>query len=238
MGQRLMTVTVATVLTGSKYNVSDVMRIYRMVSDNLDSPCNFVCITDKPAAVRSCQLPIEPVTVSFALPKWWAKMKLFDLSWRNRNSGQIIYFDLDTLICGPLEPLVSINTEFAICRNFTKAHGNARYPCDYGSCVMSIAPDFGNVIWERFVNKADDFINGLDRRYGDQYAIQKLWPNANYLQDMLPPDYIISYRAVKGLASQPPDVSLVAYAGGRTPATMGPHWAYKIWNRSEAHAHV
>lgn len=217
---------IATVLTGTKYSVYDVIRIYNMLDKFSYFKYEPVCITDKPEVIRKHDKRIRPVKVENYLHTWWAKMRLFDTGWRGREP--VIYFDLDTLICGNLYPLIKLQTEFAICSNFTKKI-KPNYPCSYGSCIMKIGPDFGDELWTKFKSGYRAY---MTERYGDQKAIEFLYPKATLLQDCLPDQFILGYRDVKGLKTKPIDTSLVAYAGGRSPLTMGPDWAKEIWKES------
>jgi len=97
--------TIATVLkSGGDYGAAHV----RVLHNALMQWCpgydvgGMVCLTDTPRAVRDYA---EPVQLKMNLPGWWSKMELFQ---RGIFPGPVIYFDLDTLIVGPLGSLVDL----------------------------------------------------------------------------------------------------------------------------------
>lgn len=216
----------ATVQVGTKYTFYDVLRLRNMINSVTPNKLRFACITDNPQAYQDTDILTVKVDKGPPFQEWWAKMKLFDQSWR---SDQVVYFDLDTLIVNDISKLLKIKTPFMICRNFTQLAGNTKWPCRYGSCVMSIGPYFGSPIYQNYINNHDKYCNASTKRYGDQYVIEKLVKNPDTIQDRLGYDYVIGWRDVLKHSTKPKHTALVAYAGGRRPTTIGPLWANRIW---------
>jgi hypothetical protein len=92
------------------YTVDYVCRLKAMVERWIDRPFRFVCLTDQPWALPS---DIESIPVS-RLPgfAFWTKLELFNPS--RAWSGRMLYLDLDTLIVGPLAPIVDFPAPFAL----------------------------------------------------------------------------------------------------------------------------
>lgn len=90
---------ICCVKTGKKYDNDDyVLRLRDGVRKHLPNSSGdqrFVCFTDAPVGGVDC----EPLPVN--LPKWWAKLGLFTLG------KPLLYFDLDVVIVGSLEPLLA-----------------------------------------------------------------------------------------------------------------------------------
>lgn len=213
------------------YTARDVRRLSNMVKMWMppDQPYEFICLTDDPAAMNARGISYIEVD-SKALPGWWAKMQLFEASWR--AGKQVLYFDLDTLIFGPLGPLLQdYGNPLAICANFTRALGKAPlWPCRYGSCIMSMSPALSDEIWDRF-NDNPKHWKDYALNYGDQYVIEALYPHAHFLQLRLPKNYIIGYRELKQYPATPPKgCAIVVFAGNRTPANFRVQWAMDVWN--------
>ena len=183
----------------------------------------FVVLTDYPP--HPC---FETIQVNAKLlPGWWSKMYLFDregLGADYRND-RLIYIDLDTVICGPVEPLSLWDGDFGICQNFTRLRGHHTWPCNYGSCVMSLAPRWGQHIWEAF--KRDHTQIMIDNPKGDQQAIEALAPGAIYLQDVMPKDYFLHYRDM--VNHKPEGTSVVVFGGHHTPANNSMKWVGEEW---------
>lgn len=211
--------TVACVRTGTKYAADYVHRLKAMTARHLRSH-RFVCLTDRPG-----ELPeLETVNVAaLGLPGWWAKMALF--SPRFRGGGRVLYFDLDTVICGPLGPLADWDGTFGICANFAVRAGHPTWPCRYGSAVMSFAPGWGEEVWDAFARAGTGMIAECPK--GDQQAIEALVPDATLLQDVMPPGFFTSYRE---LGEEPLEAaSVICFGGHRTPANCPYGWVRRHW---------
>jgi hypothetical protein len=164
----------------------------------------------------------------FELPGWWAKMAVFDPALR--GEGTTIYSDLDNVLVGSLEPLAKVKKPFAICENFTRASGNLAWPCVYGSTCMVMNGGFGAAIFRGFMERKTALMASCERG-GDQEAIEMLvGKDAPILQRLVPKGFFLGYRDLQNhFEKKPPEASIVVYAGGRSPDTMGPGWARKAW---------
>jgi hypothetical protein len=218
-----MTITVACVRTGDKYSTDYVHRLRRMVSRHLDRQHRFVVLTDNPGALPD----YDTVPVSSNLPGWWAKMQLFSTAWRERQ--RVLYIDLDMVICGDIAPLADIAADFAICGSFVRATGNTTWPCKYGSCVMVLAPGWGEFVWQRFM--ADhSYLMGHYARTGDQHAIEALAPDGAILQELMPAGFFVHYRALSDHKDRKPDgCAVVVFAGKSKPANCSVGWVKEYW---------
>lgn len=186
-------------------------------------PFRFACLTDLPASAFA--EGIEVVPLAYPFPGWWAKMELF--SPRVSDAlGDILYFDLDTAICGPLDLAVRRPTRFTILRDFYRPKG-------YGSGVMFI-PAGTHAPWEAFISGDEEtastwraHANGDTGFRGDQDFLEKYAPGAALWQDVCPgvfvsfkpaPIFIAGKPAL--LASAPKGASVVCFHGFPRPAEL------------------
>ena len=214
-------ITVACVRTGTKYSVGYVLKLASMVARHLSRPHRFICLTDRPGDFTG----IETIDVSdLGLRGWWAKLALFALA--SRSTERILYLDLDMVVCGSLNPLADLNVEFGICANFTRAAGNTKWPCRYGSCVMTFAPGFGADVWTRFSQKRDELMLKAGN-HGDQMVIEWLYPTASLLQDLLPERFFVGYRDLSN--DQVPGCSVLVFAGANKPHDCEVQWVKDAW---------
>lgn len=213
-------ITVACVWVGNKYPVEYVEKLARMVARHLSRPHRFVCLTDNDAVVAG----VEFVNIAeLGLREWWAKMALF--SPEIRGAGRCVYLDLDTVIVGSIDPLADYSGEFAICENFTRLAGNKGWPCAYGSCVMVLPDGWGADLFERFMRNRNNYIATCPR--GDQQAIEKLHPNAVYLQAVLPAGFFVNRREFTD--EIPKGAALMIFAGKKKPHTERHKWIGEAW---------
>lgn len=106
--------TVWCVFVGDKYDVQYVYRLKKMIAANLHVPYQFKCISDRPIPVVNT-VPAVP-----GMQGWWQKLALFKYA-----QGPSLYFDLDTVITGPLATLLPYTeSQLAMPKNWSQSgHG-------------------------------------------------------------------------------------------------------------------
>jgi hypothetical protein len=102
-------VNVACVIHGTLYSWDYVERLYTMVTQNLTGPVQFHVFTEE-------SRPVPPHMIKHVLQEWdgisgkkkawWYKMQLFN---PKNFSGQLLYFDLDTVITRSLDWITTSN---------------------------------------------------------------------------------------------------------------------------------
>lgn len=118
--------TVWCVAVGDKYTTADVLLLRDMVSKHMEQPYEFWCLSDRVREGVDCVIPID------VWPGWWAKLQLF--AWA--RTGQHLYLDLDSIVVGRLDDLVS--EQFSAPANWAQSgHGGIQ------SSVMSWGGDYG-----------------------------------------------------------------------------------------------
>ena len=222
-------VTVATVWTRGPagYTQDDVAKIRSMVLRNCgDWEVDFLCYTDRPKDLPEgwayVDLNVYPVPMREG---WWGKMIIFDTMFRGPNN--VVYFDLDTVIVGDITPLFYQAEKhfFSICKNFTRMV-KPDYPCLFGSCVMTINRKFGDsefYVW----NRIHGDLRERAGKYGDQFAIQELIPDAGILQDDLPANFFVGRRDFQERLQ--PGNAVMVFAGKYKPGNSRLPWVKEHW---------
>jgi hypothetical protein len=88
-------IKVFCVNVGDKYSSEYVYRLKASVKRHLSLNHSFSVYTDRPE-----DYPGIGIMAEHSLDSWWNKILIFE------NTGQCLYFDLDTVIHGPLDSLV------------------------------------------------------------------------------------------------------------------------------------
>lgn len=211
---------IACVRAGQLYSFDYVTKLRNMVGRHMTRPYELVCLTDQPDRASGVTF-ID--TSEIGLDGWWQKMILFEPQWRGRS--KIVYLDLDTVIIGDLAPLADVPGEFAILespvRRLMKIES---YPCAYNSSVMVIGGGQCGFVWTAFDRDSNRFTR-VHARYGDQKAIEELYPSAPFLQDMLP-DFFCNYRHI---TNRPPRAAVVNFGGSNKPHNCDIDWVVRQW---------
>ncbi|RMG71926.1 MAG: hypothetical protein D6711_14205 [Chloroflexi bacterium] len=191
---------VFSVLWGDKYPPAYVYALKEAVEKNLKTPHEFVCITTQ-------VLPgIDTVNPWVSWPGWWQKLGLFC---PQITSGPSLYFDLDTVITGPLDYLVKYTKhDLAAPANWAQSgHGGIQ------SSVLAWSGKWHEP-YERF-----DFQKDSARLWGDQEFLIELRGD-NFVK--LPGVYSYKYHARgKGV---PDDCSVLCFHGKPDPHEVEEKW--------------
>jgi hypothetical protein len=208
--------TVLCVLkSGGDYDAEYVRKLRDGVKRNLTIPHRFVCLSDVP-------VPCERIPLKHGWPGWWSKIEVFR---PDVITGPTLYLDLDTIITGKLDPVMSIPYDFAMLNIRAKDTkvGN--------SGAMWFKKPYPNV-YERFVEKPQYWIdyhvsNAHDRYMGDQAFISDCFETIPKLHHALP-GFFLSYKYDKQQQRVSAGCSVVCFGGHPRPHEAR-GWAYKAW---------
>lgn len=207
--------TILTVLrSGGLYDAEWVRKLQRQCAkwapDHL-----FVCLSDQPIA------GVTTTPLLHDWPGWWAKFEAYRC-----EASRVLLLDLDTLVVGPLAPLVE-RPEPVIWHEDGQWKGTISTACVVwsGDAVrhlyeaMRRAPDV--IMDEAFKGKAP---NGI---HNDQVAVGRLW-NAHPVYDNgVLPGFSVQSRDCRG--GKPEGASLVHFCGDRKPHENKGRWMREYW---------
>lgn len=206
--------TVYTVLkSGGAYVPRHVTELRKQVEKHLPG-ARFIALVD--------QYVPDTETVRLTLPYmgWWAKMELFR---PNLPGGDILYFDLDTVLSGSLIDIAAVG-QLAVLRNFY-----AKEPV-IGSGVMYIPEAEREEIWTAWIkNPRAEILRISQQGLGDQEFLRPFWyDKAARFQDLVP-GQIVSYKVHcnpqwrAGAVGSVPEGARVICAHGR-PKPWSAEW--------------
>ncbi len=188
--------TVCCVKWGAEFGPEYPNRLAAAVDRHLTVPHRFVCFTEDPAGVE-----YETAPFGFPqLPGWWQKVWLFSRVWR----GPMLYFDLDTLIVDSIDFVAERLDEFTILRGFYQ-------PFRFGSGVMMIPKDFGQVVWREF-RKNPTWAMHYCGKLGDGHWMQLCLGERDRWQDLYPGRFV-SYKVHCDKAGWPRGAAVVNFHG-------------------------
>jgi hypothetical protein len=105
--QRTPTIVACVYKMGGEFTAEYVSRLLKGVLDHTTLPLRFVCFTDSDE-----DLPCQKIPLTDNLPGWWSKLELFKKFW-----GRVVYFDLDTIITGNIDPLLEYDGPMALLKD-------------------------------------------------------------------------------------------------------------------------
>ena len=155
--------------TGKEYNASHVYALRDMCAKHIPAH-DFVCLSN----VEDLECKTIPLLHRFH--GWWSKMELF------RIPGPVLYFDLDTIIRGPIDTTIFADKDFVIMRD---VYRGPRNPKAMQSSVMYWGGDM-SWLYKKFLSDPEECPGG------DQEYIEKNIEVATYLQDIMP---VASFKA-------------------------------------------
>lgn len=150
---------------------------------------------------------------------WWSKFEVFN---PRTLRGDVLYFDLDTIITGDIRP-------FAQRSELTLIHGMHGLRTPFGSGVMFLPEADRERIYNAFERQAYTVMTTMR---GDQDFISLYASNARTWQEDLP-GRLVSYKldcVAKCGGNLPAGSSVVCFHGNPRPAHMPPsHWIHEYW---------
>uniref|UniRef100_A0A6M3IR76 Glycosyltransferase n=1 Tax=viral metagenome TaxID=1070528 RepID=A0A6M3IR76_9ZZZZ len=228
---------------GGIYTVDYARRLAQGVRQHLGGEYDILCLTDLSDA--ECEPLLDCgvdtlVPLESESPGWWAKMELFKLS------GPIIYFDLDTVIMGRLDPLVAWTRRSTPYLLMLKGFIQGRPP---QSGVMAWCDDVSG-IWDYYqaALQAGATFGGRPGRHalywkgtqyrGDQdFIVDAIHPASlqiRHVQDIMPG--VHSYkRHLQSRRAPMGDERIVCFHGEpRLHDLKSGHWMRTIWEAHES----
>lgn len=151
---------------------------------------------------------VERIPLKYQWPGWWAKLELV----RPDIEGDLLFFDLDTVITGDLTDILAVK-ELTILRDFYR--DGLRKPEGLQSSMMFLPADARQEVWNAW---SPDLIDQYKRKgVGDQAFLESLWLNkAKRWQDIVP-GQIVSYKVHCKHNGLPPDARVVCGHGRPRP---------------------
>jgi hypothetical protein len=193
---------------GTKYGPEYVNRLYAGVKRNTSVPFKFWCFTEDSAGIDS-EVHIAPLPFSNQLETWWNKLYLFSDNIPIPKGETIFYVDLDTLIVGNIDHVLTRNyTRLVILRDFF--YGIAKSANNYGSGLMLWKHGLYNSVWQKFIESSKKNVEEAGS-YGDQWWIEKQIKKVFFWQDIFP-NQIVSFK-VHCRTGLPENAKIICYHG-------------------------
>lgn len=115
-------------------------------------------------------------------PHWWCKLSLFDPAVR----GDILYFDLDTIITGSLADILSV-------RRLTVL-SDPYQPARLASGIMFLPEEARAEIWKAWISDPKHHMH-VWRGGGDQSFLAEFWGHTADRWEKILPGQMVSYKA-------------------------------------------
>lgn len=201
-----MTAIVCVLRSGGDFRPEHVQRLARQIP-------GLVCLSDATVEGVPC------IPLAYKWPGWWSKMGLF----RPDLSGDLLYFDLDTVIVGDLSELASLGR--------TTLLSDFYYPERPASGLMYLAESDRAKVWAAWIADPKEAMRKC-MRHGDQQFIGEVLHDAQRFQDVLP-GRVVSYKVhvAKGLNKRsigngnvPAGASVVCFHGRPRPWHLKAEW--------------
>ena len=184
----------------------------RMVNRHLKQPHDFYCLSDRQISDLNC------LVVQENWPGWWNKLLLFRYA-----GGQVLYLDLDVVVVGNLDRLVS--EQLSMPANWAQS--------GHGGCQSSVMSWNANMHNLGFL--ADTFEPEIlsEPKNGNYGYYQGLWGDQEYITDRLgepggefvrPMEHVVSYKYHCRAGGVPKDTAVVCFHGDPKPGAVRESW--------------
>jgi hypothetical protein len=142
-------------------------------------------------------------------PGWWSKLELM----RPDIEGDLLYFDLDTVITGGLSELAAVG-RLTLLRDFI-------HPERLQSSLMYLPQADRWAAWERWMEAPSAHMRRAGP-YGDQHFLGELWQGRADTWQAALPGQVVSYKVdVRPAARIPDGTRVVIFHGEPRPWAVG-----------------
>lgn len=200
-----MTINVVCLKFGVKYDSRYVNNLYAGFKRNTTIPFNFHCFTEDPTGINSSVI-VHALPYN-SLEGWWNKLYLF--SKEVALEGRLFFVDLDTLITGNVDHIISHDTGFVVLQDFFKELKDSD-TTRVGSGLMSFEAHKYSHIWELFMQNPQQIMKET-KPHGDQVWVEKQQTDRLYWQKLFP-GQVVSFKS-HCRDMLPSDARIVCYHG-------------------------
>lgn len=198
---------------GTLYGPEYVNRLLASLKRFTTIPFKLHCFTDD---IRGIHPDVHNHQLPHNLPGngWWQKLYMFSKDMP--ITGRIFYIDLDTLITGNVDDIISHEGKFTVLHDFfmirlpTRKDKWGTGAEAVGSGVLSWNAGEHTQIWETFIKDPKSAVASLSP-HGDQKWIQIHQPDREYFQDLFP-NQLVSFK-VHCRNGLPKNARIVCYHG-------------------------
>lgn len=175
----------ACVIHGSGYDWIYVERLYNMMRRHLHRDMRFHVYTEASRSVPDHMIKhalTEWPDVAGPKKSWWYKMQLFN---SGHHQGNLLYFDLDTVILRDIDWIVELNPEkLWTIRDFRRLQ-NASWSGMNSSIMWWNVPAF-DWLWYKFQQSDLDTVMRQHRQGDQDYIMKQLGhTNVRFFEDQL-----------------------------------------------------
>jgi hypothetical protein len=192
-------INVACMKWGQKYPASYVNNLYRGVTRWMDRDFRFLCFTDDTtgldAGIETRPMPVEPFADAFEYGRTrkgrkgaWRKISLLKPGLAGMT-GQLVIFDIDVVITGPLGPIVDHAPDKVA---FRREWRYARLGLQGGhGSVYTFKPELHPYLYDEF---AADPVGSIDRHKGSEQYYTSMTALRHGSLSYLPDELVCSYK--------------------------------------------
>lgn len=173
----------------------------------------------EPFALSDAPLSCETVALLHDWPGWWSKMELFRPSlW---EAGNLLYFDIDTVLRGPIDDLLAVARDTLLTDFYHPARRN--------SGVMLLTPEGRRAVWQQWVRRDPKLAMRAAGRLGDGAFISHAMGDRALRWQNIRPGRIVSYKVhVRPTGAVPGGASVVCFHGKPRPWELSPEQRHVI----------
>ena len=187
-----------------------ILRLKRMVEDNVTVPHRFVCLSN-------VSVPCERIELTDGLEGWWNKVELFR---SDQFEGRVFYLDLDTIIFENIDELLEREEGFIALRSFHEERKD--WPSYFNSSLMSWDADGSmDYMYEEY-NPTEYLPSQWDQEFYYD-IVRKHNQSVYYWQELVDGIYSYKKNIRKGLVTVSPRI--VCFHGTPRP------WDVKVYEK-------
>ncbi len=216
-------ITICCLKKGDAYKSEYVNKLFNMVNRNCTVPFDFVCFTENIAGIDG---HIRTAPLPYDAKKWWGKMGLYQERIDGVETEKLLFLDLDTVITGSLDPICNFKSDFALAKDYPYHYlpPNDKRQKWGNTSVILLKVGSRVEFWTEYL-KDRQSNNFQWLQFGDQeWLYSKFYGQC----DLLPEQFVQSYKLHNLKGENKPDCSVVMFHGTPKPPDCG-GWVKELW---------
>lgn len=190
-----------------EYTEQNVLWMKRQLDKFIKIPYEFICLSD-------VEIPgVKVIKLKDNMTGWWSKIELF------REFDECFYLDLDTVIVGNIDHILTYHHKFTVLRNISGQHVNR-----IASGLMAWNQDL-SIIYKDFMKNPQKIMQECRtaERWGDQGFIKDYAQKTDKFQDLFPNE-IVSFKHHLNWGNPNPENNIVLFHGYPKPQEVKKDW--------------
>ena len=233
---RINQITIVTNWDGSDYYSKEyINRLYRACCRNISMPFDFLLHigpeAEKPGRLSGIDSHVRAVPVG--LPSWWSSMAAFQANPPGVYTGSLLFIDLDCVIVGSLDDLITYPADLVLMKDYPAAHCPPGRDNDGNTGITLIRKGAGEKVWSEYVRHGMPTWDAMAPPPNQMLPLATMTiindPKNKIEKTLFPENWVASYKMQVRAHGLPDDCRIVHFHGRPKQHEVNEQFVWENW---------